>query len=152
VNGRNVLGVVAAPALDEVYDAADGLGARMNGEAIQVDARTELEEALVLTSGAKRFSEHGMAGFYAKLTHRAWRSRGFADFWGHMLVARGAAHVMVEPMLSTWDVAALEPIVREAGGTLSNMSGAPWTADEGVITTNGELHDEVVALATGSSG
>jgi histidinol-phosphatase len=121
----------------------------MNGDPIQVDPLASLDEALVLASGAKRFSEHGLAGFYAKLTHRAWRSRGFADFWGHMLVARGAAHVMVEPQLSIWDVAALEPIVTEAGGKLTDLTGERWSDKQPCLSTNGALHDAVIDLARG---
>ena len=152
VDGRNVVGAACAPALDELYDAADGEGARMNGEAIHVDESvTKLEDAMVVTPGTKEFSEHGLAGFYAKLTHRCRRSRGFGDFWGHMLVARGAAHVMAEPMLSLWDVAALEPIVREAGGRLTTLDGGPAGDETSCLTTNGAVHDEVLALRTSSS-
>lgn len=148
VEGRNVVGAVAAPALDESYDAAEGAGARMNDEEIRVGKVDSLEDATVLLPGAKEFSEAGLAGLFAKLTHRCWRSRGFADFWGHMLVARGAAHVMVEPVLSVWDVAALEPIVLEAGGRFTALDGTEWSDLSPCLTTCGALHDDVVRLAT----
>jgi histidinol-phosphatase len=67
-----------------------------------------------------------------------------------MLVARGAAHVMVERELSEWDVAALEPIVVEAGGRLSHFDGMPWKDRGSCLTTNGAVHDQVVALWTES--
>ena len=146
VEGRNVVGVAHAPALNETYDAAIGMGARMNDEPISVDDVSQLSDATVLTPGTQEFSEHGLAGFYAKLTHRCWRHRGFGDFWGHMLVARGAAHVMVEPELSVWDVAALEPIVTEAGGKVTTLEGEPWTQKGTCLTTNGALHDEILKL------
>jgi histidinol-phosphatase len=146
--GRNVVGAVSAPALDELYDAALGTGARMNGEGIHVSDVSVLEEATTVTPGAREFSEHGLAGFYAKLTHRCWRNRGFGDFWGHMLVARGAADVMAEPILNVWDFAALEPIVREAGGRITGLDSEPWRDQGSCLTTNGKLHDEILALAT----
>lgn len=146
VDGRNVVGVVAAPAIDELYDAAEGAGARMNGEGIEVSARSKLGEAFVCASGAKRFTDHGIADFYTKLMHSCWRSRGFADFWGHMLVARGAADVMVEPRVATWDVAALEVIVSEAGGKLTNLEGTRWENGQTCVTTNGTLHEDVLSL------
>lgn len=149
VEGHNVVGVVAAPALDELYDGARGAGARMNGDEIKVSKRSSLEEAFVCASGAKRFSEHDLADFYTRLMHRCWRSRGFADFWGHMLVARGAADVMVEPKVATWDVAALDVIVSEAGGKLTNLQGTKWENGQTCVTTNGALHDEVLNLALG---
>ena len=150
MNGRNVVGVVAAPALDELYDAAEGAGARLNDEEIHVSDISTLETATVVTTGAREFSEHGLAGFYAKLTHRCWRSRGFGDFWGHMLVARGAADVMVEPILNLWDIAALEPIVTEAGGKVTGLDGEPWRDQGPALTTNGHLHAEVLAITTPS--
>jgi len=146
IRGRNVLGAVVAPALDEIYDAALGAGARMNGDAIHVDPLSDLDAATVITTGPKEFSEVGLASFYAKLTHRCWRSRGFGDFWGHMLVARGAAHVMADPVLSVWDLAALEPIVTEAGGRLTTIEGDEWSDQRSCLTTNGTLHDDVLAL------
>jgi histidinol-phosphatase len=67
-----------------------------------------------------------------------------------MLVARGAAHVMVEPELSIWDVAALQPIVFEAGGTTTHLNGQEWSDTGSCLTTNGALHDEIVRLARSS--
>jgi histidinol-phosphatase len=90
-----------------------------------------------------------MGDFIETASATAWRDRGFGDFWGHMLVARGAAHVMAEPELSVWDVAALEPIVGEAGGRLTHLDGSPWEGPGSALTTcGGPLHDEIVGLAT----
>ncbi len=146
VDGRNVVGVAHAPALDETYDAAIGLGARMNGTEIAVDPIEDLSQALFVSGGAKRFYEIGYGEAFEKLTSRAWRERGFGDFWGHMLVARGAAHVMAEPELAIWDVAALEPIVTEAGGRLTHFDGSTWKEEGDVLTTCGSLHETCVSL------
>jgi histidinol-phosphatase len=143
----SVVGVCHAPALGETYDGGIGLGARMNGESIAVDPIERLEDATVLLGGAESFSRRGLGDFYNSLTSRCWRSRGFGDFWGHMLVARGAAHVMVEPYLSVWDVVALQPIVTEAGGRLTHLGGGRWSEAGSCLTTCGTIHDEVVALA-----
>ena len=145
IDGRSVLGVAHAPALAETYDAATGTGARCNGEAITVDPIAALDQATVLFSGVDGWREAGRADGFAELTERARRTRGFGDFWGHALVARGAAHAMVEPDLSVWDVAALQPIVAEAGGRLTGIDGNDWTGGA-CITTNGALHDEVLGL------
>ncbi len=147
VGEESVVGVAHAPGLGETYDAAIGLGARMNDETISVDPVRSLEEATVLYADAAEFPRHGLKLFFDELTTRATKSRGFGDFWGHVLVARGAAHVMVEPELSLWDVAALQPIVAEAGGKLTTLTGAPYTDSGSCLTTNGSLHDQVLALA-----
>jgi histidinol-phosphatase len=69
-----------------------------------------------------------------------------------MLVAEGAADAMVEPVLALWDVAALRPIVEEAGGRLSDRSGDGWADGEPCITTNGRLHERVLAIMRSGSG
>jgi len=147
LDDENVVGVAHAPALGETYDAARGLGARCNGAPIGVDEVNDLSRAHVLFGAEKGFAATGLAGFFDDLVTSCWRARGFGDFWGHVLVARGAAHVMVEPELSIWDVAALEPIVTEAGGRLTHLDGAPWREKGTCLTTNGALHDRVVAMA-----
>jgi len=83
----------------------------MNGEPIAVRP-TPLGQAMVVSGGLRSMQEHGLERFYAELAAAAWRVRGLGDFWGHMLVARGAAQVMVDPTVRTWDTAAVEVIVR----------------------------------------
>jgi histidinol-phosphatase len=148
VDASNVVGVCHAPALGETYDAARGTGARWNGAPIEVDPLDRLGDALVCLSGAESFLTSGRESFLKELSTSCGRTRGYADFWGHVLVARGAAHVMVETEVNLWDVAALDPIVAEAGGRTTHLdgtSGPPWPGS--CLTTNGALHDEVVALA-----
>ena len=148
VGDETVVGVCHAPALGEVYDAALGMGARLNGEAISVSSADDLGTATVCFADVHAFGETGLGGFFQELSRRAWRSRGFGDFWGHMLVARGAAHVMVEPRLKEWDVFPLQPIIAEAGGKLTHIDGSPWKDEGSCLTTNGVLHDQVVGMAS----
>lgn len=142
----SVLGVAHAPALGETYDAALGSGARFNGQAIHVDDEESLGEATALFASVQSFKEDGLRNFFLRLTDATWRSRGLGDFWGHMLVARGAAQIMVETSLRIWDFAALEPIVSEAGGKMTTLSGRPCTDEGSCVSTNGKLHDEVLRL------
>lgn len=146
VDGRAVVGVAHAPALDETYEAAMGAGARLNGETIHVHEVTDLSDATVLYASFSSFVEQGLDVPFAKLAARSYRTRGFGDFWGHMLVARGAAHVMIEPQLRVWDFRALEVIVAEAGGRQSTLDGGPLVDHGSVVTTSGAIHDEVLRL------
>jgi len=143
IDDRSVAGVCHAPALGETYEAAVGGPALRNGEVMTVDPLDRLEEATVVSSGFKSFVESGLQDFYLRLADRCWRTRGFGDFWGHMLVAQGAAHVMVEPSLSTWDYAAVEVIVDAAGGRMTQLDGSPLVDGGSCLTTNGVLHSEV---------
>lgn len=147
IDGASVVGVCNAPALQETYDGGCDLGARFNGDPMTVDPVEDLSQAMVCGAGAESFRRSGLGDFFDALVDKSWRSRGYADFWGHMLVARGAAHVMVEPEVNVWDVAALQPIVAEAGGRMSHLDGSPWTEKGSCVTTNGPLHDAIVALA-----
>ncbi len=145
VEGVPVLGVVHAPALGETYEAARGSGALMNGEPIRVSRADRLERASVLHAEVPELLDGPYAAAFLELVRGARRDRGFGDFWGHMLVARGSADVMLEPELATWDWAALWVIVEEAGGTVTTFEGRPPSHGSSVLTTNGLLHDEVVA-------
>lgn len=145
--GRYLVGAAYAPALDELYDAALGLGARMNGAPIAVDPLDDLSKATVVLGGDRYFDEIGMAALPGELARRSARTRGFGDFWGHALVARGAAHAMVDPILSPWDYGALVPIVTEAGGRISQLDGSELAPQGSVVSTNGVLHERVLEIA-----
>lgn len=155
VDGEVVVGVVSAPALGRRWWAARGGGAFADGDPIRVSDVRRLEDAHVCAPNERYFESGnrpralGLAEGWRTIARRAWRPVGFADFWGHMLVAEGAADVMVEPILYLWDVAALRPIVEEAGGRVSDLTGNGWADDAPCITTNGLLHDEVLALMQG---
>jgi histidinol-phosphatase len=77
---------------------------------------------------------------------RAWRSRGFGDFWGHMLVASGSAEAMLEDGVNPWDTAAPYVIVTAAGGSMTDLDGNPSWTDPRLLTSNGLVHDEVLAI------
>jgi histidinol-phosphatase len=145
VDGEVVVGVANAPALGERYAAAKGHGAAMNGEPINVSRADRISRAFVLYAELRDWLAGPNASALTGLVADARRDRGFGDFWGHMLVARGSADVMMEPDLSTWDWAALDVIVREAGGRVSTFEGGSLAARGSMLSTNGLLHDDVLA-------
>jgi len=81
---------------------------------------------------------------FQKMLAAAWRTRGIGDFWSHMLVAEGAVDVAIEPSLAVWDMAALDIIVREAGGTFTNTAGHNGPFGGSGVSTNGLLHNAVI--------
>ena len=151
IDGQSVVGVANAPALEEMYDAAPGLGARMNGRPIEVDPVGDLAAATVAFASAESWDEAEAGAFFRALTRSADRTRGFGDFWGHALVARGAVHVCVEPLLNVWDYAALACIVTEAGGRATHLDGSAWTGRGSALTSCGPVHDRVSALLAETS-
>lgn len=154
VEGKTQIGVVTAPALDERYEASRGGGASMNGDPINVSDVADVEASRINYGSLKGMQEAGYGRQWSSLLARCRRERGFGDFWGHMLVARGAADVMAEPSLSIWDVAALEVVIEEAGGTVTGFDGKPYPGGpaEGpssLLTTNGLLHQAILEQLAG---
>jgi histidinol-phosphatase len=144
VDSEPVVGVAGAPALGERYAATKGGGASLNGRAIHVSQTSRVEDAFALTAGESSFLGGPNESWFVTLATRVQRTRGFGDFWQHMLVARGAADVALEPELFLWDYAALVPIVEEAGGRVSALDGGALTHGGSMLTTNGRLHDSVL--------
>jgi histidinol-phosphatase len=145
--GALVVGVVSAPALGTRWWAARGRGAFRNGEPIVVSSVHALDDAHVgyAFDNPARYGDDPVATALFALSRRAWRTRGVGDFWQHMLVAEGAFDASVDPIVSLWDVAALVPIVEEAGGRWSTLDGRDDAAGGSLVCTNGLLHDDVIA-------
>jgi histidinol-phosphatase len=140
-----VVGVASAPALHRRWWAARGDGAYANGDRIHVSAVADLHDAHLAHAGVGTFYEYGSGDALVALARRVWRSRGLGDFWMHCLVAEGAFDAAVEPVVSLWDLAALAVIVEEAGGRFSDLRGRPGPDGGSALSSNGRLHDDVLA-------
>ena len=144
---QTVVSVVSAPALFRRWSAHLGGGAfvRVNQEntkRIQVSEVSKIEDASISYSDFAGWGS--MLEPFQNLLGQAWRTRGYGDFWSHMLVAEGALEAAVEPVLALWDMAALDLIVTEAGGVFSNTSGIPGPHGGNGLSTNAALHSYIV--------
>jgi histidinol-phosphatase len=153
-NEEVVASVVSSPALYRRWYATAGGGAFVvegNSPArkLAVSKVSVIKDASIAYSdfqgwGARRTN-------FEKLLDGAWRTRGLGDFWSHMLVAEGAVDVAIEPSLALWDMAALDLIVREAGGRFTSLDGVDGPFGPNAISSNGALHSAIVtALNQGS--
>lgn len=146
VDGVLQLGVVSAPALGSRWSAALGEGARRDGRPITVSRVARVEDAHLAYDSVDAFESVGLDAQFLALARRCWRVRGFGDFWAHMLVADGSIDIAVEVGgLAVWDLAAVRIVVEQAGGCFTDLAGVPRIDGGDVITTNGLLHDDVVA-------
>jgi histidinol-phosphatase len=155
-----VVGIASAPALARRWSAAKGHGAFVRFNSGSVD---DLSEDLDASSNEKKISVSKVAKLsdasisysdfvgwgdrlvpFQKMLTNAWRTRGIGDFWSHMLVAEGAVDVAIEPSLAVWDMAALDIIVREAGGAFTNTTGQNGPFGGSGVSTNGVLHNAVI--------
>ena len=146
--GEVVVGVVSAPALYRRWFAALGSGAFVseNGgtpKKIQVSKVRELKDASLSYSDLVGWGDRKAA--FIELQDNIWRTRALGDYWSHMLVAEGAVDISVEPTLALWDMAALDIIVREAGGVFTNIDGVPGSHGGSAVASNGLLHNEFLA-------
>jgi histidinol-phosphatase len=137
-----VVGIASAPALARRWAAAKGHGATVNNKKISVSKVSALSDASISYSDFVGWGDRLEP--FQKMLAGAWRTRGIGDFWSHMLVAEGAVDVAVEPSLAVWDMAALDIIVREAGGTFTNTAGQNGPFGGSGVSTNGLLHNEVI--------
>ena len=143
VDGETKLGMASAPTIDERYWATRGGGAAMNGRAIHVSETTDVSEAMVAIAGVGSWLERPDRDAFLQLCRDVDRVRGFGDFWGHCLAARGATDAMMETMLRTWDFAALEVILEEAGGRISQVDGSPLADGMSTLSANPAMHAEI---------
>ena len=136
------IGVVSAPALNRRWWAVRGEGAVCDGRPIQVSAVGRLEDAQL---GYGSITDFPACEKFLGLLRRCGRTRGFGDFWIHMLVAEGAIEIAAEPSVAWWDMAAVQVIVEAAGGRFSTFDGRPRADGGSAISSNGLLHEEAMA-------
>ena len=144
--GRAEVGVATAPAMNRRWWASRGNGAFMNGDPIHVSAVGQLSDAQLSINSLLDFDKHGVGEGGRRLSEHCWRTRGFGDFWSHVLVAEGGVDVAAEPVVAAWDLAALQVIVEEAGGRFTDFGGTATYDGGSAISTNGLLHDDVLEL------
>ncbi|GAA4737203.1 histidinol-phosphatase [Amnibacterium soli] len=152
VDGEPVVGVASAPALGRRWWAAIDHGAWAAAlpdgepERLATSGVRSLDDAFVSYNAIQGWDAAGWLEPLLALTRRSWRSRALGDFWSYVLVAEGQLDVAGEHDLKVYDIAALAPIVAEAGGRFSALDGRPGPWHGTALATNGPLHDEVLEV------
>lgn len=146
VDGEVVVGVCSMPSLGRRWWAARGAGAWTSpGEQrLQVSALAELADAAISYNSIQSWDGAGYLDDLVALQRDVWRARSYGDAWSYMLLAEGALDAVGEFDLKPYDMAALVPIVEEAGGRFTSIDGqsGPWHGS--ALATNGVLHDELL--------
>lgn len=150
VQGAVTVGVVSAPALGRRWWASRGAGAFVadlpggTPRRMSVSAVSRLADAHLSGSALSSWEGWGGPKGYVRLARSCYADRSFGDFWSHVLVAEGAVDIGIDPVASLWDLAALEVIVEEAGGTFTDLRGRNGAAGGSAMSTNGRLHNEAL--------
>ena len=150
-DGEVIGGAIFIPALDEIIVAGVGQGSwhRKTSDSewtkAAVSGKTELSTAVFVTSEVGSFSKRGDPNAYVQLERDAWVTRSWGDGYGYLLVATGRADLMVDPICNAWDVAAIKPVIEEAGGKFTDWKGNSTVRGGDGVGTNGHLHAAVLA-------
>jgi histidinol-phosphatase len=151
VDDEVVVGVVSAPALNRRWWAMKDGGAwtgksLLRATPCQVSDVSRIEDASLSYSSLTGWEERDRLDDFLSLSRRCWRTRAYGDFWSYMLVAEGSVDLAAEPELALHDMAALDVIVREAGGIFTSLDGEPGPTGGNALATNGKLHDQALAF------
>ncbi len=151
VEDEVVVGVVSAPQLNRRWWAMKDGGAwtgtsLLRATQIQVSDVSRIEDASLSYASLGGWEERGRLDDFLALSRRCWRTRAYGDFWSYMLVAEGSVDLAAEPELELYDMAALDIIVREAGGIFTSLDGEPGPLGGNALASNGKLHDQALAF------
>jgi histidinol-phosphatase len=148
--GEAIAGAAVMPSLGYTYRAMRGDGAFRDGRRLRVSDTASLDEAVLACSSLSGFFKAGREAGFLELARRTQRQRAFGNFYGFVMVAEGAIDVMVERGLHVWDIAAVAPIIEEAGGRFTDWDGRATVHDPGVVASNGQLHEETLRILKGT--
>ncbi|MHA7986249.1 inositol monophosphatase family protein [Rathayibacter sp. CAU 1779] len=151
VDGEPVVGVASSPALGKRWWASTGEGAWMSEgggqpSRLRVSGIRRLADAAISYQSIQQWDHAGHLDHLIELTRTVWRDRAYGDVWAYTLLAEGLIEVVAEFRLHPYDIAALIPIVQEAGGRLTAAGGGPALWDGSAVATNGAVHDELLQL------
>jgi histidinol-phosphatase len=151
VDDEVVLGVVSAPLLQRRWWASKGNGAwtgrsLLKAVRCQVSDVRRLEDASLSYSSLAGWDERDRLDDFESLMRRCWRTRAYGDFWSYMLLAEGAVDLAAEPDLEVYDMAALDVIVREAGGRFTSLDGTDGPFGGNALASNGHLHEAALSF------
>ena len=144
--GEQIAGVAHIPVFGMTYRALRGDGAFLNERRIHVSKAATLADSLICYSSINWFTRAGREKTFIELASRTARQRGYGDFYGFVLVAEGAAELMLEHGVNPWDIAATKAIIEEAGGRFTDWDGASTIHRPDGLASNGQVHAETLAI------
>ncbi len=143
--GEPILGIINQPVLKE-FLIGDNENAELNGKEVRVRDCNSLNEAVLLTTDHLHVKKYQDINKFDKLTEKVKLYRNWGDCYGYYLVATGFADIMIDPIMNIWDKMALIPVIRGAGGTITNYNGEDAVKGTSIIATGGKIHNEVLKI------
>ncbi|WP_040165089.1 inositol monophosphatase family protein [Microbacterium gorillae] len=150
IDGVPQVGVVSQPALGRRWWAATGAGAWTNAPSgprrIRVSDEAALDRASASFQSIQQWDEAGHLDALVRLSRTVWRDRGYGDVWPYMLLSEGRLEFVAEFDVKEYDIAAVVPIVTEAGGRMTDYDGIASISSRSSLATNGVLHEDFLRL------
>ncbi|MFT3783169.1 MAG: histidinol-phosphatase [Nibricoccus sp.] len=144
-HGQPVLGAIHQPILKQLV-IGDNQTTAFNGRTVKVRPQNRIEDATLLLSDPTHPAKYQNGRAYDSLAERARVVRTWGDCYGYLLVAAGFADIMLDPIMNPWDIQALIPVVRGAGGVITDWSGNDPVKAESIVAANPALHSQVIAV------
>lgn len=144
-NGNPILGVVNQPVTGELL-IGDNNTANLNGESVSVSENNSLDSALLLTTDYLNIEKYQDMEKFTKLMHKVKLTRTWGNCFGYYLVATGKADIMIDPIMSIWDSAALIPIIKGAGGIITDYQGNDPIKGKSIVAASKNLHSIVINI------
>lgn len=147
-NGQPILGVISQPVLGHVV-VGDNQSCTFNGEPVRVKTGSSLSEALCLLTDITLPAKFQSAEGFNRLVNSVGAVRTWGNCFGYTHLARGLAHAMIDPIMSPWDLLPLIPVVRGAGGVITDYQGNDPVGGKSIIAASPDLHSEIVRILNG---
>lgn len=141
--GEPILGVINQPVLEE-FLLGDNTRTELNGESVQARNCQKLSMATLLTSEPLTIGEYQNLDKFKRLRDKVAVYRGWGDCYGYFLLATGYIDIMIDPIMNSWDIMALIPVIRGSGGTITDYQGQNPVNGNSIIATSGDIHREVL--------
>ena len=149
-NDKPILGVINQPVLKE-FLIGDNKTSELNGQKTQVRNCTDLFSAVLLATDHVDIAKYQNINAFENLMGKVKYYRMWGDCYGYYLVATGYADIMVDPIMNIWDLMALIPVIRGAGGMITDYQGNDPVSADSIVATGGSVHDEVIRILNGKN-
>lgn len=144
-NGEPILGVFNQPILNE-FLLGDNDTAHLNKEIVSLRNCNRLSDAILLTTEHLNIEKYQDAKKFDSLIHKVKFYRGWGDCYGYYLLSTGFADIMIDPIMSFWDIAAVVPIVKGAGGIITDYHGNDPLKGNSIIAASPQIHSDIIKV------
>ncbi len=144
-NGQPILGVYNHPILND-FLIGDNQETRINGVRTSVRNCSELNKAVLLTTDHLNIEKYQDIKKFNRLINKVKLYRNWGDCYGYYLLVTGYADIMIDPIMSPWDLLPLIPIIKGAGGVVTDYQGSDPVKGKSAVASSPDIHSAIISL------